>query len=160
MVHAFNLSSWEAEVVRFLLENRLVYRVGSRIARATQWNAVSKKKKVYPFCGVLLCPNDNILCFTKDFQFHVVSHIVDLSAIANGVLFRTLSPVPMSLRLSPTFSSTRFSVPHFMLRFWSTWSWVLWRGISMKPFGFFYIQPSSLTSIICWRCFLLSCVYV
>ena len=35
---------------------------------------------------------------------------------------------------------------------WSIWSWVLCRAIHMHLFGFFYMQPASLTTIICWRC--------
>ena len=42
--------------------------------------------------------------------------IVDLCAWAIGVLFRKLSPVPMSSRLLPTFYSIRFSVSGFVLR--------------------------------------------
>jgi hypothetical protein len=44
------------------------------------------------------------------------SLIVDLGAHANCVLFRKMSPVPMSSRLFPTFSSSRFSVSGFKLR--------------------------------------------
>jgi hypothetical protein len=46
VAHAFNLSTWEAEV-RWIseFEVSLVYKVGSSTARATQRNRVSKKKK-------------------------------------------------------------------------------------------------------------------
>ena len=47
-------------------------------------------------------------------RFHLL--ILDLSAWAIGVLFRKLSPVPMSSRLLPTFCSIRFSVSGFTLR--------------------------------------------
>lgn len=43
--------------------------------------------------------------------------IVDLSAWATGVLFRKSSPLPVSSRLFPSFSSIRFSVSDFKLRF-------------------------------------------
>jgi hypothetical protein len=43
--------------------------------------------------------------------------ILHLTAQAIGVLFRNFSPVPISLRLSPTFSSVSFSVSAFM---WSS----------------------------------------
>jgi hypothetical protein len=43
--------------------------------------------------------------------------ILDLTAQAIAVLFRNLSPVPISLRLFPTFSSISFSVSGFM---WSS----------------------------------------
>jgi hypothetical protein len=36
--------------------------------------------------------------------------ILDLRAYSIGVLFRKISPVPMCLRVFPTFSSIRFSV--------------------------------------------------
>lgn len=39
---------------------------------------------------------------------------------------------------------------------WFIWSWILCRMISMDPFGIFYMQPLSLTSTICWRCYLFS----
>jgi hypothetical protein len=40
--------------------------------------------------------------------------ILDLTAQAIGVLFRNFHPVPISLRLSPTFSSINFNVSGFM----------------------------------------------
>ena len=40
--------------------------------------------------------------------------ILDLTAQAIAVLFRNFSPVPISLRLFPTFSSISFSVSDFM----------------------------------------------
>jgi hypothetical protein len=43
--------------------------------------------------------------------------IIDLTAQAIAVLFRNLSPVPISLRLFPTFSSIHFSGSVFM---WSS----------------------------------------
>jgi hypothetical protein len=42
--------------------------------------------------------------------------ILDLTAQAIAVLFRNFSPVPISLRLFPTFSSISFSVSGFMWR--------------------------------------------
>jgi hypothetical protein len=42
--------------------------------------------------------------------------ILDLTAQASAVLFRKISPVPISLRLFPTFSSINFSVSGFMCR--------------------------------------------
>jgi hypothetical protein len=43
--------------------------------------------------------------------------ILDLTAQAIAVLFRNFSPVPISSRLFPTFSSISFSVSGFM---WSS----------------------------------------
>ena len=43
--------------------------------------------------------------------------IVALSVCATGVIFRKWSPVTMPSRLLPTFSSARFSVVRFILRF-------------------------------------------
>jgi hypothetical protein len=44
-VHAFDLSIWEAEVDGCLEFKASMVRVSSRIARATERNPVSKKKK-------------------------------------------------------------------------------------------------------------------
>jgi hypothetical protein len=44
VVHSFNPGTWEAEAGGFL-SSRLVYRVSSRTARATQRNPVSKNKQ-------------------------------------------------------------------------------------------------------------------
>lgn len=41
--------------------------------------------------------------------------------------------------------------------FWSGWSWVLCRMISMDLFVF-YIQTANLTSTVCWRCY--QCVFL
>lgn len=59
--------------------------------------------------------------------------IVELRASAVAGLFRKLSPVPASSRLSPTFSSKRFSVSGFMLG-----SLVLCRVINADLCAFFY----------------------
>ena len=48
MVQAFNPGTWEAEAVSEF-ENSLVYRVSSRIARATQRNLVSTNKQTNYF---------------------------------------------------------------------------------------------------------------
>jgi hypothetical protein len=48
-------------------------------------------------------------------QFSILQH--DLTAQAIAVLFRNFSPVPISLRLFPTFSSISFCVSGFM---WSS----------------------------------------
>jgi hypothetical protein len=45
--------------------------------------------------------------------------ILDLTAQATAVQFRNFSPVPMSSRLFPTFSSISFTVPGF------TWSFLI-----------------------------------
>jgi hypothetical protein len=47
-------------------------------------------------------------------RFHL--SILDLIAQAIAVLFRNFSPVPISLRLLPTFSSINFSVYGFLWR--------------------------------------------
>jgi hypothetical protein len=54
---------------------------------------------------------------------HIKSHllIVDHSGCAIGVLFRKLSPVPMSLKVFLAFSSIRFSVSGFNLRSFIYW---------------------------------------
>jgi hypothetical protein len=43
--------------------------------------------------------------------------ILDLTAQAIAVLFRNFSPVPISSRLFPTFSSISFSVSGFNVKF-------------------------------------------
>jgi hypothetical protein len=67
--------------------------------------------------------------------------------------------MPICSRLLPTFSSIRFSVSSFMLRCLNHLDLILHRVINMYLFLFFYMQTFSLTSIICWRCFLFSIVY-
>ena len=42
---------------------------------------------------------------------------------------------------------------------WSSWLWVSCRVVSMHLLVFFHMQSSSLTSTICWRCFLFSNMY-
>ena len=46
--------------------------------------------------------------------------IIDLRSWATGVVFRKISPVPMYLRLFPTFSFISFSVYGFM---WKSWNY-------------------------------------
>jgi hypothetical protein len=80
--------------------------------------------------------------------------IVDLSAYANGVLFRKSFPVPMSSRLFLIFSSIRFffsflsDISGFMLRSLVHLELSFVQVISMDLFAFFYMQTSSLTSTI------------
>ena len=45
VVHAFSLSTWEAENGRSQLKASLVYREGSKITRATKRKPVSKQNK-------------------------------------------------------------------------------------------------------------------
>lgn len=77
-------------------------------------------------------------------KFHLL--IVDLRAYTKNVLFRKSFPLPICSRL-PALSSIRFSL-------WSIWSWILCSVIRMALWGFFYMQPFSLTSNICLRGFL------
>ena len=65
---------------------------------------------VGPFCLI-----DSVFCPTEALQFYEVPFVNCLTAQAIDVLFRNFSPVPISLRLSPTFSSINFSVFGFML---------------------------------------------
>ena len=72
---------------------------------------------IFPFCRLLFCLIDSVLCIIEAFQFQEVHLlIVGLSVCATGVIFRKCSPVPMCSRLLPTFSSIRLSVTGFMLR--------------------------------------------
>ena len=100
------------------------------------------------------CLYDCVLCHARPFFMKSRLLIVDNSAYANGILFTKSFPVPMNLRLFQTFSSTRSNVCQ---SFWSIWSCVLYRMISMGIFKL-YVQPSGLTSIICWRYCLFWCV--
>ena len=68
-------------------------------------------------------------------------------------------PVPVSSRLFSTFSSIRFTVSGFILRSLIHLELSCMQGDNMGLFGFFYMQTSSLTSTICFRCCLISCVY-
>jgi hypothetical protein len=35
---------------------------------------------------------------------------------------------------------------------WSTWTWALYNVIDTYQYAYFYMQPTSQTSNICWRC--------
>lgn len=95
------------------------------------------------------------------FQPHEVPFIiVGLCACAMGILLRKSFPVPMTLRLFLTFSPIRFRVSDLMLRALPIWNWVLYTVIKTDLFVFFNIQSSSLTSPICWRCWLFYSVYI
>ena len=65
-------------------------------------------------CFVLLTVSFALQRLSSFLRSHLI--IVDLSAWAIGVLFRTLSPVQVHSRLFLTFCSIRFSVSGFMLR--------------------------------------------
>ena len=69
--------------------------------------------------------------------------IVALIVCATGVLPRKWSPVPMSCRLLPTFSSIRFSLVRFILRY------LIHLVIDMNLFSFFYRLISNYASTIC-----------
>ena len=79
--------------------------------------------------------------------------IVNHSVCVIGVLFRKLLPEPMNSRLFPIFSSIRFSVSGVMLKSLIHLDSNLYRVISINLFAFFYMQPSSQTSTICYRCY-------
>ena len=59
--------------------------------------------------------------------------IVDLSACANGVLLRKFFSMPMSSQLFSTFSSMRFSVSAFMLRYLITLELIFMRNDKCRP---------------------------
>ena len=74
-------------------------------------------KYIFPFCILLLCLNDNVLCLTEDLsfmRFHLL--IIGRSYCTTSVLFNNLSPMPMYSRLFSTFLSIRISVSRIMLR--------------------------------------------
>jgi hypothetical protein len=70
----------------------------------------------FPFCRLLFCPIDSVLCLTEAFQFHEVPLIVGLSACTTSVLFGKLSPVPMHSRMSPLSLLSGSVNLNFMLR--------------------------------------------
>jgi hypothetical protein len=86
--------------------------------------------------------------------------IVSLSTCTIGVSFKISSPVSMSLDYS-SLSLLPDSEVHKVLCWglWSIWSWVLCKVINKNLSVVFYMQASSLTSTICWRCCLFSAVY-
>ena len=95
----------------------------------------------------------SVLYHVEASQFHEILFIVDLSAYANSVLFRTSFPVPMSSRIFPFFFSIRFSVFGFMLRSLTHLEMSFVQG-DKYLFLFFCMQTSSLSNIICWKCWL------
>ena len=78
--------------------------------------------------------------------------IVTHSVYVPGVIFRKWYSVPVCSSLLLTCFSIRTSVTGFMLRSWSTWTWVLWMEID-DLFANFSWLTSSYTSNICWRWF-------
>lgn len=84
--------------------------------------------------------------------------IAGLNACAMGVLFRKSYLVPMS----PSLFSTLF---YQIQRTWSyvdvlgPFEFVLYNGIDIDLFSFFYVQFFFLSISICWRCYLFSGMY-
>lgn len=74
--------------------------------------------------------------------------VVNLDAWST-VLYSDSIPIPMSFMLFPTYSSIRFS--GLTLRYLTHLELRLCRMVNMDVLGFFYIQPLSLTTTICWR---------
>jgi hypothetical protein len=75
--------------------------------------------------------------------------ILYLTAQVIAVLFKNFSPVPISLKLFPTFSSIGFSVSGFM---WSSLihlDLTLVQELEMDQFAFFYMITASCASTIC-----------
>jgi hypothetical protein len=75
--------------------------------------------------------------------------ILDLTPQAIVVLFRNFSPVPMSSRLFPTYSSINFSVSGFMWRSLIHLDLSFVQEIKMDQFLFFYMVTTSCASTIC-----------
>ena len=68
-------------------------------------------KETLPICWWLFCLIESVFCLTEALQFYEVPFDdIYLTAQAIAVLFRIFSPVPISLRLFPTFSSISFTV--------------------------------------------------
>ena len=106
-----------------------------------------------------LCLNDSVLYHVEASQFHEVLFIVNLSANANNTLFRKSFPVPMSSRIFSFFFSIRFSVSGFRLRSLAHLEMSFVRVISIY-FLFLCMQTSSLSNIICWKCWLFwGCIF-
>ena len=74
------------------------------------------------------------------------------------LVFRKLSPMLMSTKLFPTFSSFRFSVSDLCCDLWFTWTWILCRAIDMGLFACLYMLTYNY-STICWRCLFYSIAY-
>ena len=68
--------------------------------------------------------------------------IASYSVCATGVIFRKWSPVPMCSSILPTFSSMRFSVASFMLRFLIHLNLSFAHGNRYGSFSFFYMLIS------------------
>jgi hypothetical protein len=77
--------------------------------------SISKYISLYVGCHfVLLTVSFALLKLSNFIRSHLST--LDLTAQATSVLFRKFSPVPISSRLSPNFSSKSFSVSGFMWR--------------------------------------------
>jgi len=92
----------------------------------------------FPFCRLLFCSFDSVLCFTEAFQFQEVPFTVDLSGRAIGVLFRESCPVPVHSRLFPAVSPIRSVYLVLCWGLWSSWAWIFCTGRCT----FLYMQTS------------------
>ena len=97
------------------------------------------------------------------FESLSVSHllIVDLSACANGVLFRKSFPVPTSSSLFPTFSSIRSRVSGLMLMSLKQLDWNFVQAArDTDLFLFFYRQLSRFNYLFSRFNSLFACLFV
>ena len=77
---------------------------------------------LFSFCRLSFCPLDRVLCLIETFQFDGIPFMnCEPYCLNIGVLFRKLSPVPLLSRLVSTFSSIKFSIADFMLRYFIHW---------------------------------------
>ena len=109
-------------------------------------------KNLFPFYRLLFFVVQKLFSFAVQKLFSFMRSqllIVDLSACTISVLFRKSSPLAMSSRLSLTFSSVRFSVFGFMLRFLIYMDLSIVQGDKYGSICILLYAAISLTSTIC-----------
>ena len=108
---------------------------------------------------MMVCSAVQTFFFLSFTRFHLL--MVGMRACANGVLFGKLSPVPVSSRLFPNIPSIMFSISGFTLihlelslvqddKYGYTHRDTQIHTHTLVYVYVFYMQPSSLTSTICW----------
>ena len=110
-------------------------------------------KDPFTICWWPFCLIEGVFCLTKMCSFMRFNlSILNLPIQAICLLFRNFSPVLISLRLFPTFSSTSFSVSDFM------WSSLIHLHLSLVKgdrnglIHIFYMITTHCASTICWKC--------
>lgn len=105
----------------------------------------------FPFCGLLLYPDDGVLCCMEVFYFCEIQFTIFCCCCCYGytnkVLFRKYFPVLISPSVFQIFCQTQGVKSHAEI--FHPCIIEIYAGRDRSPVSFFRIQLSSLTSTIC-----------